>query len=188
MIGDVLALLKNQLNGYLTPTSTNEDLVVFLDGDQETDSASFKTNAITVLLYHIEQETASRQGDPYVRTLPNGTVQRVKPDICLNLYVLFVAKFKNYQQGLHYLSHVISFFQSHKLFNRQNAPELTADVMELGVDLVTLTAQQQHELWGMLRACYWPSLAYKVRAVAFHDKEGMPLADAVSSIERHFKS
>jgi len=188
MIGDVLALLKNQLNSYLSPSSTNEDLVVFLEVDQETDSASFKTDAITVLLYHIEQETALRQGDPYVRTLPNGTVQRVKPDICLNLYVLFVAKFKNYKQGLHYLSHVISFFQSHKQFNRQNAPELTSDVMELGVDLVTLTAQQQHELWGMLRACYWPSLAYKVRAVAFHDKEGMPITDAVSSIERQLKS
>ena len=56
---------------------------------------------MTVLLYRIEQETALRQGDAFLRVSANGT-QKVQPDISLNLYVLFVAKFKDYGQGLHY--------------------------------------------------------------------------------------
>jgi len=190
MIGDVLALLKSQLNSHLNSFSASsgeaagEDLVVFMDGDQKTDSISFKTGAVTVLLYRIEQENSLRQGDPYVRVLPNGTVQKVQPDICLNLYVLFVARFKDYGRGLRYLSQAIRFFQSHKVFNRQNAPELGEGIVELAVDFVTLTTQQQNELWGLLRTSYWPSITYKVRIIAFHDEDGLPPAEAISSLDR----
>lgn len=189
MIGDVLTLLKNQLNNHLKSLSAGaaeavgEDKVVFIDGDQKTDSAAFKTGAVTVLLYRIEHESALRQGDPYVR-VSGGVQQRVQPDIALNLYVLFVAKFKDYGQGLNYLSQVIRFFQSNKLFNRQNAPDLGEGIAELAVDLVTLTVQQENELWGLLRTCYLPSVAYKVRAVTFRDESAQPPGEAVSESVR----
>ncbi len=190
MINDVLTLLKNQLNNYFkllsdgSIESAGEDKVVFVDGDQKTDSASFKTGAITVLLYRIEQETALRQGDAYIRILANGASQRVQPDISLNLYVLLVAKFKDYGQGLSYLSKIIKFFQSNKSFNHQNAPELSESISEIAIDLVTLTVQQQNDLWSLLRTCYLPSVAYKVRAITFKDEAALPPGEAVSDIVR----
>jgi len=190
MIGDVLTLLKNQLNSHFKSLSTGnsegvgEDKVVFMDGDQKADSASFKTGAVTVFLYRIEHETALRQGDAYIRVSASGVSQKVQPDITLNLYVLFVARFKDYGQGLHYLSQVIKFFQSNKTFNRQNAPELGECIGELAVDLVTMTVQQQNELWGLLRTCYWPSVAYKVRTVTFKDEDALPSGEAVSDFVR----
>ena len=190
MIGDVLIFLKNQLNNYFKSLSpgisvgAGEDKVVFMDGDIKADSVAFKTGAVTVILYRIEQETALRQGDPYIRVSANGVSQRIQPDIALNLYVLFVAKFKDYEQGLHYLSQIIRFFQSHKSFNRQNAPELTDGIGELAVDLVSMTVQQQNELWGLLRTCYWPSVAYKVRTVTFKDEDAWPTGEAISDSVR----
>jgi len=190
MIGDVLELLRNQLNSYFRSLSAAaadgaaEEKVIFLDGDQRTDSASFKTGAVTILLYRVEQEAALRQGDPYLRVSASGGSQRVQPDISLNLHVLFVAKFKDYEQGLHYLAQTIRFFQSHKIFNRQNTPELSEDIAELAVDLVTMTVQQQSELWGLLRTCYLPSVAYRIRTLTFKDEDASPSGEAVFGLIR----
>ena len=93
MIADALILLKDQLNNHFKSFSTDtnagagEDKVVLMEGDQLTDSASFKKGYVTVMLYRIEQETALRQGDAYVRVSANGT-QKVQPDLCLNLYAV----------------------------------------------------------------------------------------------------
>ena len=190
MIGDVLTLLKNQLNSHFKSFSTGatevagEDRVVFMDGDQKTDAASFKTGAVTVLLYRIEQEATMRQGDGYVRVSASGTAQKVQPDINFNLYVLFVAKFKDYGQGLNYLSQVVKFFQSNKRFDRLNTPGLDDGIAEMAIDLVTMTVQQQNELWGLLRTCYLPSVAYKIRTITFKDEDALPPAVAVSDADR----
>lgn len=188
MIGEVLILLKDQLNSHFkslslgTSEGAGEDKVVFIDGDQKADSASFKTGAITLFLYRIEHETALRQAEPYIRYSANGLPQRVQPDISLNLYVMCVARFKDYAQGLHYLSQVIRFFQSNKTFNRQNAPGLGEDIGELAIDLVSLTGQQQNELWGLLRTCYLPSVTYKVRAVTFRDADTPPPVEPIADV------
>lgn len=190
VIGDALTLLKNQLDSHLlalSPESAGagtEAKVVFPDGDQKTDSASFKTGAITVLLYRIEQETALRQGDAYVRLSPQGVAQRVQPDISLNLYVLFVSKFKDYAQALQYLSQVVRFFQGNKVFNHQNTPGLDAGIAELALDFVSLTTQQENELWGLLRTGYLPSVAYKVRTLTFQDQDAAPPGAPVGELIR----
>jgi hypothetical protein len=190
MIGDVLLVLKNQLNDYFRSLSAGaaegagEDKVAFIDVDQKGDSATFKTGAISILLYRIEQETAVRPGDPYVRVAADGSSQRVRPDISLNIHVLVVAKFKDYAQGLQYLAEVIRFFQSHKTFDRQNTPELGEGILELAVDLVTMTVQQQNELWGLLRTTYLPSVAYKIRTLTFKDEDAAPPGTAVADLVR----
>lgn len=155
-----------------------------MDGEQRADSASFKLGTLTLVLYRIEQETVLRQGDGYNRVTASGAAQRVQPDISLNLYLLVVARFKDYAQGLHYLSQVIRFFQSNRTFDRQSAPELSEGIAELAVDLVSLTVQQQNELWGLLRTCYWPSVAYRIRSITFKDEDAFPSAEGVSDAVR----
>lgn len=186
MIGEVLTLLKNRLNRYLDVLAGGavEDKVVFMDGEQKTDSLNFKLNAITVLLYRVEQENAARLGDPYTRIYANGAAQKVQPDMNLNLYVLFVAKFTDYALGLQYLSHVVRYFQSNPVFDRQNSPEMAAEIAGLSLDFVSLTAQQQNELWGLWRTYYLPSVAYKARTLTFRDADAALPGPAVAGLER----
>ena len=156
MISDTLVFLKNQLNTYLKsisgrkPDESWEDKVVFLDGEKM-DPVSFKLGAVTVLLVNLERENTLRAADPYTRTLANGSLQKVQPEIRLNLYVLFVARFKQYEQGLSYLSAIIKYFQSHQLLNQQNAPELDESIEQLSIELITLPFSEQNEVWSALR-------------------------------------
>lgn len=190
MIADALVFLRNRLNQHFKLSSNDlasgagEDKVVFVDGDQKSDAVSFRTDAVTLLLYRIERETATRAGDPYVRVGTGGVVQRVKPDLGTNLHVLFVAKFKDYALGLQYLSQVIRFFQTNNVFDRQGAPELGGEIAELALDLVTMTVQQENELWGLLRTAYLPSVAYRVRTVVFLDENAQAAAAPTHILER----
>ncbi|MBL8473315.1 MAG: DUF4255 domain-containing protein [Rhodocyclaceae bacterium] len=190
MIADALLFLRDRLNRHFksfssaSDTGASEDKVVFLDGDQKADSISFKLDKLTVLLYRVEKETSLPCGDPFVRAGPNGSSQRVRPDISMNLYVLLVAKFADYAQGLNYLSQAVRFFQSNNVFDRQSAPELGGEIAELALDLVSLTTQQQNELWGLFRTHYVPSVAYRIRTVVFLDEAAQPSAPAVGSLNR----
>lgn len=190
MIADALVFLRDRLNQHFKSfsvdpaTGASEDKVVFLDGEQKTDSVTFKTDTVTLLLYRVEKEAALHAGDPYIRVGNDGAAQRVKPDLGMNLYVLFVARFKDYAQGLHYLSQVIRFFQSNNVFDRQSAPALGNEIAELAMDPVTLTVQQENELWGLFRTFYLPSVAYRIRTIIFLDDAASPPGAAVSTSER----
>ncbi len=181
MISDALVFLKNQLTTHLKsiskPDEPWEEKVVFLDGDKM-DPVSFKLNAVTVLLINLERENSLRSADPYTRTLANGSLQKVQPEIRLNLYVLFVARFKEYEKGLSYLSTIIKFFQSHQVLNQQNAPELKETIEQLVIELITLPFSEQNEVWSALRTTYHPSVLYKVKMLVFTDEE----AAAVSKV------
>ena len=178
MLGKVLIFLKDQLNAYLDvksgrePDETAEELVVFVDGEKM-EPIEFKLNAISLLMISIEEEKILRSANPYVTVDRNGTAQQVQPEIRLNLYVLFVARFKKYEEGLNYLSWIIKYFQSHRTFNHQNAPALSEEIDQLMMELVTLPFSGQNEVWNALRATYHPSVMYKVKMVVFRDEEAL---------------
>lgn len=183
MIADVMVFLKNRLNAHLNSQSgvglgdAGEDKVVFIDGDQKPDSVSFKLGAVSLLLFNIERDAINRQADSYARIADDGTTRKVSPEININLHVLFVAKFKDYEQSLHYLSLILSYFQANYYLDRQNSPELSSPIDHLILELNTLTTTQQNELWGVLRSSYLPSLVYKVKALTFMDDGQMSAAD-----------
>jgi hypothetical protein len=188
MIADILVFLKKRLNAHFRSLAgagiadAGEDKVVFVDGDQKPDAINFKLGAVSMLLFNIERDTSYRQADNYVRVADDGTTQQINPDININLYVLFVAKFKDYEQSLYYLSLILRYFQANRYFDRQTAPELGKGVNDMVMELNTLTMAQQNELWGVLRTSYLPSLAYKVKAITVVDEGQMPLADVTEVI------
>ena len=109
-------------------------------------------------------------GDDRVRAIANGTHQNIQPEIRLNLYVLFVARFSQYEDSLHALSLVIRYFQNHRLFTHSDAPGLSESIERLVIELVTLPFAQQNEIWSALRVAYHPSVLYKVKMVVFQDE------------------
>ena len=174
MIDQVLLFLKNSLNAHFAagqkPNAPQEDLVVFPDG-QQSEVLKFKLGAVSVILVNIEEENILRASDSYIRTSANGTQQTVAPAIRLNLYVLFVAHFKEYEASLRYLSLIIRYFQKHRVFNHQGAPQLSEDIEQLIIELVTLPFSEQNEIWNALRVAYHPSVLYKVKMVVFQDED-----------------
>jgi hypothetical protein len=187
MIGDVIVTLKNRLNRHFRSllSGTSEyigaDKIVFVDGDLKNDQIPFKLDALTIILFNIEQDKAFRQIDPYTRISADGVKAKTQPDIAFNLYVLFVARFNSYEQGLHYLSLLIKYLQSNNCLDHHNTPELTDEIDHLILELFNLSVTQQNELWGSLRTAYLPSVAYKVRAVIFRSEETFPQTDVSES-------
>jgi hypothetical protein len=173
MLNDVLVFLKNNLNAYLSSgeiqTGAQEDPVTFLNG-QSFDTLGFQPNSVSLLLIKLEQENLLRSADLYSRSLADGKVQRVQPEIRLDIFVLFVANYQQYQDGLRNLSAVIQYFQNHRLFGHQDSPQLSDSIQQLVVELVTLSFGEQNEIWGSLRLPYHPSVLYKVKMVVFQDE------------------
>jgi hypothetical protein len=185
MIGDVLVFLRKHLDDHLrvelgvTPDDPTGDKVVFLDGDK-IEPITFKLGAVSELLINVEEERVLRQPDLYARVNEDGIPQRVQPDIRLILYVLFVARFKQYESGWEHLSKIIEHFQSHRVFEPHDpsqppAAETTADlpagIEKLVVELVTLDFAGQNEVWNALRTTYHPSILYRVKLIALRDRK-----------------
>lgn len=189
MINEVLIFLRDHLNAYLnaksglTPGESGEDKVVFVDGEKM-DPITFKLGAVSALLINIEEENTLRPADLYTAVSANGTRRKVQPDVRMNLYVLFVARFKQYEQGLSYLSRIIQHFQNHRLLNHHNAPELSEKIEQLIVELITLPFSEQNEMWNSLRTTYHPSVLYKVKMVVFRDEDATTMTEIKESALR----
>ena len=174
MIGQVLAFLRKQLDDYLRAELAGgidepvADKVAFLEGDK-LDPIAFKEEAVSELLVNVEEERQLRAADPYLRVQEDGKPQRRQPDLRLILYVLFVARFKQYDSAWEHLGKVIEYLQSNRTFDRTSHPELPAGVEKLILELVTQSFADQSDVWNMLRTTYHPSALYRVRLIVLHD-------------------
>src|SRR5678815_2393901 len=187
MLSEVLRFLKEEVNNHLRmtggcrPTDPEQETVVFPSTDN-VDTPDLKAEHVTPLVENLEEDHTVRAADPNRRVMPDGTTQQVKPPIILNVYVLFVARFKEYETCMHLLSRIIAFFQSHRVFDHDSAPALDGAVEKLGLELVTLSFLEQNNLWGVLRAAYQPCLLYRLRMVAFLDQDGIAAPRIVETI------
>lgn len=189
MIGDVLCLLRDRLNAHLGASlpdagpDSAEERVQLIDGEKS-DPVEFRLNAITLLLVNIEQETSQRSADPYLRTPGESNLRKLQPEIRLNLYVLFVARFKVYEQGLNQLSQVIRFLLSHRALDHVNAPALSPQIDKLVLELVTQPMSEQNEIWSALRISYHPSVLFRVRMLVFRDAQGAAVPQISQTLVR----
>ena len=177
MIDLVLGFLQTRLGQALPrgPHGEPQEKLFVYAGSDKNDATSFRSDAISALLIRIEEEATLRPPDRYARTAGDGVRQRVEPEIRMNLWVLFVARFPEYGEGLRHLSRVVAYFQNHRVFNQENSPELDDELQQVIVELVTPTFSEQNEIWGSLRAAYLPSVLYRVKLVVFRDPDARSL-------------
>ena len=182
MIDQALIFLKNHLNASLKAASSEstEELVVF-GPTEKIDPINFELNKISLLLVRVEEEKVMRPPDLYSRPVPGVGRLPVQPDIRLILYVLCVARFSRYEDGLKYLSMAIRTFQAFRVIDHQHAPDLDDAIEKLILELVSLSPSDQNALWGALRTTYLPSLLYRVKMLTYQDDGGMP-APAVQEV------
>jgi hypothetical protein len=191
LIADALVFLRKHLDDHLrivlggTQDDPTGDKVVFVDGDQM-DPISFKLGAVSALLINVEEERVLRNPDMYVRKTEDGQAQRVQPDIRLILYVLFVARFKQYDAAWQHLSKIIEHIQSVRVFDAQVTPALPANIEKLMLELVTLGFAEQNEVWNALRTTHHPSILYRVKLIAFRDQQVVEPAE-ITTVEHNLR-
>lgn len=186
MIDKVLVFLRARLDAYLRAQSTvtsdaQSEKVVFVDG-KALNSLEFPVEAVSLLLINVEEERALRAADPYSRVTGDGSRQNVQPDIRLNLYLLFVAR-SEYAHAWGYLSHVIEYFQTHRVLDQESAPDLDDGIDRLTMELITLDFSAQNEVWNALRVTQHPAVLYKVQLVVFSDQRAMPSHEILETEE-----
>ena len=186
MINDVLNLLKNKLNEYFGDTlGISEDKVQYIDGDKM-DPITFPNNAVTPILINVEEDHIMRDPDPFTRVGNDGVKYRTYPELRLNLFVLFISRFTVYDEALKYLSLLIRYFQSNRIFSRENSPDLNPEIGRLVMELITMPFTEQDAVWNALRTTYLPSVLYKVKIIIYQDEDAV-VAGAITETQDNKK-
>jgi len=196
MIRTALEFIKSELEAYMV--ERENDLSTYSPGHvvdlksivlPNGNSNITDSTHVTIMLVNVEEER--REGkQSYYRATDDKQFQRLNPPVEIDLFLLFVANNSDYPTALRDLSDVIEFFQSHTVFDGQKYPSLNASVSDpvnkvwqlidrLSFKLVSLTFEQQNNLWGMLSSKYMPSAVYRVKMLTVFETKS---DDKVASI------
>lgn len=179
----------NELNSYLSVKISEPDRVMansLLTQDGNLQNGI--DDKVLVSLVNTEEERLLREPDVY-RKQPDGTLHIQKPEIRLNLFILFTAYFpSDYNEALKMISLVITFFQKKNKFTPANTPDLDSGLKNLTMEMVTLNMEQQNHLWASLGAKYIPSVLYKMRLVTIAEDEIDGTGEPITEIHINDKS
>ena len=163
MIDQALIFLRDQINDYFMEIIHTKKVVL---GHVVNQNGQTNVSEIGLTLINVEEESSLKNKNPYLK-ISEHNIAKINPPVYLNLYILIPAYFgdteENYKEALKNLSRVVNFFQGKPLFNHENSPGLDEGIEMIHVDLVSLSFEQQNNLWSSLGGKYLPSVIYKVR-------------------------
>jgi hypothetical protein len=150
------------------------------------------TTHVTMMLVNVEEERREGKQSYYLPT-DDKKYLKLNPPVEIDLFILFTANNSDYPTALRDLSDVIGFFQSHSVFDSQKYPSLNALVVDpvnkvwqlidrLSFKLVSLTFEQQNNLWGMLSSKYMPSAVYKIKMLTVFETKSDDKVTAISEL------
>lgn len=168
MIDKAVLFLQKHLNDRLKGDSVQDKVVL---AKVQKDYVDLALEAVTVILVGLEPDPISRSADPARATASSGSSGPVYPEIRLNLYLLFAARFEAYQNALAFISRILQYFQENPVLSGQNAPEMDPEIDRLIVELQDLPFNQQNDLWSTLKVAATPSVLYRVKMVVFRQAE-----------------
>lgn len=184
MIHTCLSFLTNELNDYLKRRtgSPTVDRVFLTSVATEGGGVVIPNKSLGVSLINIEEDRVYKDQKSTIIN-NHGNVERLNPEIKLNLYVLISANFQNsdaedstddYVEGLKQLSWIISFFQAKNVFTPENSPKMAdfdPNLTKLVVELYSYSFEQLYNFWSVVGAKYLPSVLYKIRILTFQERE-----------------
>lgn len=126
-------------------------------------SSEERPNKMVVSLFSIERETSGGISAPVQRTAEGYT--RTSPPLLLNLNVVIAAVYdeRRYGESLSVLSDTLRFIQS--------TPRFAVDGTDYTIEVVTLSTQDQNNVWTLLGGQYYPSVVCKIRRLAIDAEE-----------------
>jgi hypothetical protein len=185
MIYKILEIIRNELNEYFKENELfegNRDQVILgnialLDSNLKGGKLGERLyqNIVLSLVRIAEEETLKNQPD--YRVLGPNTVYK-KPPVVLNLFLLITAGTGHddyFIITLQYLSRIIEFFQSKRIFNQRNTiiPDSLLEKDEQGeleqfeviLDIFSPSLEDANHIWGTLGGRQLPHVFYKLRLV-----------------------
>ena len=188
MLDIALKFIKDELNTYLfTQTGSDSVKVEMSKLVDDTGKYAFDENNIAASIINIEEERIFKSQVPE-HTYTNGKHVVLEPELKLNLYVLFAANFKQYDQALKYISYVLTYFQSHLSFTPEVYPSLDSRIEKLTAELQSLNYDQLNQVWSFIGGKQLPSIIYKVRMVALQDQTPTTIQPPLTKINTNLHS
>jgi uncharacterized protein DUF4255 len=181
MLDVALKFLVKEINAYLL-SRAGAALVEMGRLVDDSGKWAIKENHVGAALVNVEEERTLKSQRPET-IFVNGTHVVLEPALKLNLHVMFAASFQQYDQALHYLSHVITFYQSHPSFTQDRYPDLDARIQRLTAELLPLGYEQLNQLWAFIGGKHLPSAVYRVRLVTLQDVEPAAVRPPITSVE-----
>jgi hypothetical protein len=191
MIGTTLEFLQKrfdqavrfQIDGSLD-LGTADKVVLPVSGANGSESTTFTTGAVTLLLINLEEERVCRAADPYRRTGDAQGSTPQQPDIRLSLHLLFVARFSSSVVAWNHLAAILSHVQATPVLDALTAPNLPQGLERLGFELMTQSFTEMNDIWNALRSPYQPSLLYRARLLTLRDQTSrLPLPVSATGSE-----
>jgi len=178
MIYQVLRIITHELNQYFTQLENNDGTYVTLgniasyeqksEGQGNGPVDEFDNKVVLTLVNLQEEKTLKNR--PHTKINPLDRTEYRNPPVPINIYTLFTATNKNYENALIYLSRVVSFFQGKNLFTNQNTPvpSVTPGIenmekFRMMLDLYSPSFEEANYLWGTLGGKQYPSALYRIR-------------------------
>lgn len=184
MIQKAVTFIASELNNYIRKRnqfSSSERMVVVSNLVNPDGAIALKEeNKIVLSLVNIQRETLV--GKPGSQT---GTDMhsRMAPPHYYNIFILFSAYFKENltEEGLRYLSQVLTFFQSNPFSDHSTSPSMPSEIRKLVYDFHTMSFSDMSNMWGALGAKYLPSALFRVSVLAV--QEGL-VKDIVPAVKK----
>lgn len=167
-----MEFIADSLDNYLrlrNRIASNESVLVLTDIVDEQGKFAVKQGTVGLTLINVEEEKVNRAQVPEVIRGDGGILGYANPAIRLNLYLLFVANFKDYQDSIKNISAVIGFFQANNVFRPDTHPELSGNIEKIVLELSSHSFEQLSYVWGILGTNYRPSIMYRMRLVVIQE-------------------
>lgn len=164
MIDTALTYVLDELNGYLAARFPGrEKMAVMASLTRPDGGAPLEIdNKLILSLVNIENE-ARLASTGFVARERDG---RGDTSVRLNLYVMLAASYAgNYGQALNMLGQAMAFFRARPHLDAQGSGTFPASMLQLNMELVSLSMSELHTVWATLGSNYLPSAVYKLRTV-----------------------
>lgn len=177
MIDLLLDEITGKLNDHFRLKNFKPDLYSAVNGDVSVHDKNNDAGAVEIIdkviitLVSIEEENAMKNNLPYQQVGANLIKQ--KSAVYINCYLLFTAKYKEYETALKAISQVIYCFQT----NRKVVITVDGRQQEAVLNLHNLGFENLNNLWTVMGGRYLPSVIYRARLLMF--QQSPPLGGSV---------
>ncbi len=171
MIDHVLSHVVSELNDYFNVRVQVSDRALAASlFDHKGDVNNDATDKVVVSIVNVEEDRTYHSVEAFEKRA-DGTAERVLPPVRVNLYLLFIANMKDYDEAAKALGHVMSFFQHRPSFDYASISALADHEGRFSAELRSMTFEQINHLWGVLGGKYMPSVLYKLGLLDVRDRQ-----------------
>jgi hypothetical protein len=190
MIGTTIGYIRKRLDTHLRAALAIEadgstpPLVDFLEG-AKLDPLVLPLGSISMMVVNVKEDREFRDPDRFLHRVSDGAAFRMeqhRPDLHLEIGVLFLAKFKDYVYAWNLLSQVMLFFQEHPLFDVEQDDDLPEGIGRLVCELYSQSFQQQNELWSSLKIPLQPAVLYRIQVLTLRGQAMVPQPRPVQDV------